>query len=204
MRRESRLAAVGTLLAGQRLDQARALPASGSRSLPARPLRECCARLPDRPCPCRRAPDRAWCPTSLMVTGSNSDMRQVQVLSLLVCACNLLVGCSAPFIASPTSRSTRRLRWLASNTSVEKISSAARGCSTVSPVPSAVASRSRSKSMLSALMPRSFEVESTSTLSAFANVGEFGRGLEARGRVRHRRPAASARSARIRAPAPRS
>ena len=48
-------------------------------------------------------------------------------------AWSLLVGCSLPFIASPTSRSTRRLRWLASNTSVENTSSAARGCSTVSP-----------------------------------------------------------------------
>ena len=74
------------------------------------------------------------------------------------------------------------MRWLASNTSVENTSSSARGCSTVSPLPKALASRSRSRSMLSPLRPRSFEVESTSTFSASAtseNSGDLKREVDA-------------------------
>src|SRR4029077_19476380 len=39
-----------------------ALPVSDLRSLLAPLPRECCARLPDRPCPCTPAPDPASCP----------------------------------------------------------------------------------------------------------------------------------------------
>ena len=82
-------------------------------------------------------------------------------------------------MSSPTSRSTRRLRWLASNTSVEKTSSAARGCDTVSPVPSAVARRSRSRSMLSELIPRSFNIVAQAGVSLNQQIQQISQGIQA-------------------------
>ncbi len=161
------------------------LPVSGWQSLPARLLRGCCARLPDRPYPCRRGPGRAWCPTSLMVTGSNSGDRHIDGLELVGLA-PAVYWSDVRSRSAPRRHQDRRAgcvgwpRTLPSRTLPRPLAAARayRRCR------GAVARRSRSRSMLSALMPRSFEVESMSSSIGIADVRELGRRFEARSRGR--------------------
>ena len=67
-------------LAGQGLDQALRFLFLAGRAFLHRLPRECCVRPRDRPCPCRRAPDPAWCrlrswsPAPIPAAATSSDL----------------------------------------------------------------------------------------------------------------------------------